>query len=125
MHARRFISCTTLVLAAACAGHRADPNPPPSDYDLVLEVDNHNWADVLIYILHDGRQTRFLQVTGAKSVSQPVPSQLVSANGTIRLLVHRIGGLDDYLSPPVSVRNGGTIALTLEGQLHMSTVGVW
>jgi hypothetical protein len=123
--ARRFIACTTLVVAAACAGHHADPNVPPSDDDLVLQVDNHNWSDVLIYILHDGRQTRFIQVTGAKSVAEPIPFELISANGTIRLLVHRIGGSDDYLSPPVSVRNGRTIALTLEGQLHMSTVGVW
>lgn len=125
MHAGRFMLCATLVLAAACAAHHADPNPSPNDDDLVLQVDNHNWSDVLIYILHDGKQTRFLEVTGARSVAQPVPPRLVSSNGTIRLLVHRIGGLDDYLSPTVSVRGGRTIALTLEGQLHMSTVGVW
>jgi hypothetical protein len=125
MHTRRFISCTTLVLAAACGAHHAEPNPPPIDDDLVLQVDNHNWSDVLIYILHDGKQTRLLEVTGAKSVAQPIPPQLISSNGTVRFLVHRIGGRDDYTSPPISVRNGKTVALTLEGQLHMSTVGVW
>lgn len=114
-----------LVLSAACAGRHGSSEPEPAQPDVVLEVDNHNWADVLLYVVHDGTATRFLQITGAKSASVTIPSRLVGANGVVRFIAHRIGGLDDYYSPAVSVRTGQTISLTLEGQLKMSSVGVW
>jgi hypothetical protein len=96
----------------------------PAD-PLVLEVDNHNWSDVLIYIVHDGTSTRFLDLTAAKSATQEIPGRLVGSNGMLQFLVHRIGGVDDYLSPVVSVRTGFTVSLTLESDLRRSSLGVW
>jgi len=113
-----------MVLSIACTGHHGMQAAEPAD-DVVLEVDNHNWADVLLYVVHDGSTTRLAQVTAAKSVSVPIPSRLVGADGIVSFVAHRIGGLDDYYSPRVSVRTGNTIALTLEGQLGMSSIGVW
>lgn len=129
-----------LALCSACAHPRPEPQELAANA-LVLEVDNHNWSDVLIYVLHDGARTRFIEVTATKSVAQPIPAHLVGSSGTVQLFVHRIGGRDDsvnlvngprlrqasddYLSPVVSVRTGATIALTLESDLQRSTVGVW
>ena len=113
------------VLSTACAGRHASSVAEPPPEDVTLEVDNHNWADVLLYVVHDGSTTRFLQVTATQSASVTIPSRLVGANGIVRFVAHRIGGLDDYYSPSVSVRTGQTIALTLEGQLGMSSIGVW
>lgn len=118
-------SMVWLAIFTACIGHHRSPTQDSAPEDVLLEVDNHNWADVLVYVVHDGSATRFLQVTGAKSTSVAIPSRLVGANGSVRFIAHRIGGLDDYYSPPVSVRTGQTIALTLEGQLKMSSIGVW
>lgn len=130
------------VIATDCTvAHHTPPEADvPADV-LALEVENRNWSDVVIYVLHDGSRTRFAQVTAAKSATLPIPMRLVSSNGTIQLLVHRIGGhddstgpvggpayataRDDYLSPVVSVRTGYTVALTLEDNLGRSTVGIW
>lgn len=114
-----------LAVSAGCAGHRTSSPGAPAPEDVVLEVDNHNWSDVLLYVVHDGSTTRFAQITAARSASIPIPSYLVGSNGIVRFVAHRIGGLDDYFSPSVSVRTGQTIALTLEGQLEMSSIGVW
>ena len=95
------------------------------DDDLVLEVSNNNWSDVIIYMVHDGTRTRFTSVTAAHSVSFAIPPRYVSSNGNIQIVAHRIGGKDEYVSPVVSVRLGHTVALTLESNLVRSTVGVW
>lgn len=142
MDVRRFLVCASLALpAAACAGHKPTPDADIPANVLVLEVENHNWSDVLIYVIHDGTRTRFAEVAATKSLTQRIPLQLVGSNGNVQLLVHRIGGHDDtfapvggprfarapddFLSPVVSVRTGATIALTLEDNLQRSTVGVW
>ena len=129
-------------IATVCtSAHKAPPSEDvPADV-LALEVENRNWSDVVIYVLHDGSRTRFAQVTAAKSATLPIPTRLVSSSGTIQLLVHRIGGhddampalggpafaaaRDDYLSPVVSVRTGYTVALTLEDNLQRSPIGIW
>jgi hypothetical protein len=115
-----------------------------SETVLQIEIDNRNWSDVVIYILHDGRKTRFGEVTAASAVSKDIPIELVSADGTVQLLVHRIGGkesaaahttsnassaadlqADNYLSPVVSIRTGRTLVLELESVLSRSTLSVW
>ena len=130
-------------LAVGCAtphGTHADDAVIPSDV-LALEVENHNWSDILIYMLHDGVRTRFVHVTASRSLTRAIPARLVGSDGTVRFVVHRIGGhddslapaggpdfatpLDDYVSPAVSVRTGYTVSLTVEDNLHRSTLAVW
>ena len=129
MHVRTIL-LSAAFLVAGCGPHHA-PEPTlasleslPAD-DLVLAVNNNNWSDVVIYIVHNGRRNRFLLVTAARSASVALPARYVSPNGTIQIVAHRIGGNDEYVSPAVSVRTGHTVALTLESKLVRSTVGVW
>ncbi len=138
MNLRRVAGCG-LVATAACAGHRKPVDVVPLSPDtLVLEVENHNWSDVLIYVIHDGTRSRFLELAAAKSAVEPIPARFVGSNGMLRLFVHRVGGADDsvilvrrsgtsedYLTPTVSVRTGKTVSLTLESDLQRSTLGVW
>lgn len=127
MDVRRSALCgiaTVATVACATAQSKHVEDEIPAD-DLALEVENHNWSDVVIYVVHDGTYTRFLQLSAAKSAAQTIPARLVGSNGTLRLLVHRIGGVDDYLTPTVSVRTGKTVALTLESNLERSSLGVW
>lgn len=114
-------------LVFACAAHRgtAKEEPVPAD-QLALEVDNHNWSDVALWIDHDGRRERFLTIGAAHSVVQPIPATLVGTDGTLRFVAHRIGGGNDYyVSPRISVRTGYTVSLTLEDNLQRSSIGVW
>ena len=138
-----------LPLSACSRNHPVDGAPAPDasaavtdDDGLTLTVENHNWSDILVYVVHDGVKTRFVQVTATKSLSQPVPQRYVSSAGTVQLVAHRIGGhddsftltgeynrteltRDDYVSPTISIRTGNVITLTLESDLKRSTIGVW
>lgn len=143
MDVRRFaLGSIVAVAGLACASaHQASEEAEVPPNVLALEVENRNWSDVEIYLIHDGTRERFTQITAAKSVTVAIPRRLISSNGTIQLQVHRIGGHDDtfapvggpqfatapddYVSPVVSVRTGYTVELTLEDDLNRSTVGVW
>src|SRR5436305_688244 len=53
---------------------------PPTP--VVIEVENHNWADVVLYVLHDGIQTRFAQVAAAeREIEQDTTRYLHRAHG--------------------------------------------
>jgi len=125
------IAAGTLV---GCATHRAPSSAPaiaslpdsitPVD-SLVLEIDNHNWSDIVVYVLHDGLSSRLAQVTAGHSLSVPLRPRHIGAMGTLRLAVHPIGGSSDYQSESLSLRTGNTIRLTVESRVAHSSVAVW
>ena len=125
-------ACVAATLAlAGCASHQKalddydSPQAPTVSGPVVLEVENHNWSDVVLFIIHDGRTHRFAQIAAARDQSFEIPSRFLGDQGTIRLGLHRIGGRDDFRTEPVSVRTGNTIRLTIEGKLEHSSIGVW
>ena len=120
------------LLLTACAHHRSiDENPqlaPPVQLitgPVILEVENHNWSDVVLFVIHDGRTHRLAQIAAAKDESFEIPSHLIGDQGVFRLGLHRIGGRDDYRTEAISVRTGNTVRLTIEGKLEHSSIGVW
>ena len=92
---------------------------------IVLEVENHNWADVVLYVLHDGVQTRLTQVSAAHDLSIEIPPQLQGEMGIIRFALRRIGGKDSFVTESISLRGGSAVRLTIESNINRSTVGVW
>jgi hypothetical protein len=133
MPVRRTILSSCLIAAAflsACARRHAVTEEPtlvmlsPAD-SVVLEVENHNWADVVLYVVHDGVQTRFAQVAAAHSVSMKIPPQLHGQMGVIRIAARRIGGTDSFVSQAISLRGNSAVRFTIESSLNRSSVGVW
>lgn len=121
------LAVLTLVTVMACASgrHAAPQDEVVPDNVLALEVDNRNWSDILITVVHDGMRTRFVEVAATKSKTLAIPSELIGSNGTFRMIIHRIGGVDDYVTPVVSIRTGYTVNLTVESDLQRSSIGVW
>ena len=120
-------------LGGCAANHRAPATPsaalsddsvPPLD-NLVLEIENHNWSDIVVFVLHDGHSSRLAQVTAGRSVSVPLLRRHIGAMGTLRLAVHPIGGSSDYTSESLSLRTGSTVRLTVESRVGHSSVAVW
>jgi hypothetical protein len=131
MKVRRTVLASSLLAAAvlsACARRQPiaeEPVPPPAADAVVLEVENHNWADVVLYVVHDGVHTRFAQVAGARNVSMKIPPQLQGQMGVIRIAARRIGGTDSFVSQAISLRGNSSVRFTIESSLSRSSVGVW
>lgn len=111
------------VTASALADNPADTAIAAEP--VVLEVENHNWADVVLYVLHDGIQTKFAQVSAAHHVSIEIPPRLQGQMGVIRIAARRIGGTDSYVSQALTIRGSSAVRLTIESTLAHSSVGVW
>ena len=120
-----------IALAAAMIACRGGQFPEDVLADLsatqtvILDVQNHNWADVIIYVVHDGRRTRLNTVRATEATSLVIPPRLIGQVGSLQLIARRVGAYDRYVSPSISIRTGTTVVLTLESDLSRSSVAVW
>ena len=93
--------------------------------EIALNVTNHNYLDVVIYVLHDGLQTRVGTVTGSSSAVFFLSAHLLGQGREIQLLGDAIGS-DAYARTSILVvQRGQYIEWTLETDLTRSSVGVF
>jgi hypothetical protein len=125
---RTALGVVLAVAMIACRGSRfpedalADLSSPQT---VILDVQNHNWADMIIYVVHDGRRTRLNTVRATRTTSLIIPARLTGQIGNLQLIARRVGAYDRYVSPSISIRTGSTVVLTLESDLRRSSVAVW
>jgi hypothetical protein len=114
---------------AACHHHAAETNPsptPPEDStDVPLEIANHNWLDVIIYVVRDGQPMRLGIANASSSASFTVPARLLGQGREMRLWGHPIGGTGGALTESVVVQPGQWVEWTLESDLDQSAIGVY
>ena len=128
---RVFRSALGVTLAAAMIACRGSQFPEyalaelSSNQAVILDVRNNNWADAIIYIVHDGRRTRLNTVRATRTTSLVIPPNMIGQAGILQLIARRVGAYDRYISPSISIRTGSTVVLTLESDLRRSTVAVW
>ena len=121
----RAVLALALPLAAACAsgggpGAAGKPEPP-----VTVVVDNRNFSDMTVTVLQSGRRVRLGMVTGLTTRRFRLPGDMADSPSDIRLHADRIGGSQGWLSPPVRVRPGEELALTIDASLQLSTVSVY
>ena len=118
-----------MLMLPACARHKnlidEEEQIVPISGPIVLEVENHNWSDVVLFIIQNGRTNRLAQIAAAKDGTFEIPPRYLAENASFQLGLHRIGGRDDFRTEVVSVRTGNTVRLTIEGKLEHSSIGVW
>ena len=90
-----------------------------------LSVSNHNWLDVVVFVVHGGQRTRLVTVTAAKNASALIPDHALRHHGQIRLLAHAVGNPETFTSEVIVARRGMRIEWTLESDLKRSSVAVW
>ena len=93
--------------------------------EIALNVTNHNYLDVVVYVLHDGQQTRIGTVTGSSSQQFYIPARLLGQGREIQLLGDPIGSPAFARTETIVVQPGQYIEWTLETDLRRSSVGVY
>ena len=119
-----------LFVAPACFWHRkpASAGNAPRDVpegEIALQVTNHNFLDVTIYVLHNGQRTRVGTVTGSSSQVFYLPARLLGLGREIQLLGDPIGSTDFAVTETLIIQPGQYIEWTLETDLRRSSVGVY
>ena len=106
---------------------KPDPRPAfdvPAG-EIALNVTNHNYLDVVVYVLHDGQQTRVGMVTGSSAALLFVPIRLLGMGHELQLYGRAIGNDTFARTPTLIIQAGQYIEWTLETDLRRSSVGVF
>jgi hypothetical protein len=91
-----------------------------------LNVVNHHWSDVDVYVIRDGQRQRVGSVTAAGEENFELNPSLTKSGGTLQLQAHAVGSSGGINSEPFAVRPGGMqITWTLESNLSRATLAVY
>jgi hypothetical protein len=117
----------TVLAASSCISSKSGSSNAPASWsgDIALQVVNHHWLDVTIYVLHDGQLTRVGVAGGSASTDMTLPSRLVGVGRELRLYGDPIGSPERAITEVITVQPGQSIEWLLETELARSTVGVY
>jgi predicted small secreted protein len=111
-------------LVTACHSRSDFSSQTPAD-GVPLEIANHNWSDVVIYIVRDGQRSRLGVATAASATSFVLPRRMFGQAGELQLFGRPIGAAGSALTETVIVQPGQWVEWTLESDLDRSAIGVF
>ena len=119
-------------MATACGGGRTlsfpdfRGSPAFRTETVLLDVQNRNYADVVVYGSRGGSWQRIGNVTGNTSEMFEVPDQLTDAAASLRFRVHAIGSTSasDFVTGPIFVSGNAIVELRVASVLRMSNWSV-
>ena len=114
-----------LLAASACSHRRRSGSMSEPPANVTLQVTNHNFLDVTVFVLHDGQRIRMGLATGSSTQLFTIPGRLIAQSHEITLLGEAIGSNDRARTELLTVRPGQRIEWTLETDLRRSSVGVY
>ena len=118
-----------LLVAAGCllaACHSRPGAVPDEPVDGVpLQISNHNWSDVVIYVVRDGFQSRLGVAAAATATSFTLPRRMLGQAGELQLFGRPIGAKGSAFTETVIVQPGQWVEWTLEDDLSRSAIGVF
>lgn len=126
-HALKLLSLPALVLllVAGCGGKQKETSRPLPTGPTSLRIENQNWLDVNIYVVHDGQRSRLGAATAARTTELAIPPALLGQLGAIRLIADPVGSSKAITSPTVVVKAGTRLVWTLAPDLSRSSLAVY
>jgi hypothetical protein len=122
---RRVLVVLTAALLA-CGPHRGGPAArAEAPADVTLQVTNHNFLDVTVFVVHDGARLRVGLVTGSSTQSFTLPGRMVALSHELALVGEPVGSRAVARTETLLVQPGQRIEWTLESDLRRSSVGVY
>src|SRR5438093_13296244 len=114
-----------LPLLVGCASHHgtAQPTAATLNTPVDVEVENHNWSDVVIYLVRGTQRQRLGMVNALSSTVFTFPYRRLGSSGDARLSAHAIGG-GGYTSESGLGQPGQSLKGTLESGLSRSVLGL-
>lgn len=128
IHRLIIASCLWLSAAPGCGvifGRPAEEDPSPADMQVSVEVESHNWSDIVIYLMRGTHSQRLGMVTGLSTIQFAFPYQSLSAGSNLRLRAYPIGGPGSHTSEDLMLQPGQAIKWTLESDLSRSFLAIY
>ena len=105
---------------------RGDPAPTgsPRQSEVSVEIENHNWSDITIYLMTAGLPHRLGMVTALSNATFAFPSHRLNTGSSVRLRALPVAGRP-FTSEAILVQPGQAIMWRLENDLDISSVSVY
>ena len=125
-HARSAV-LALLVTVGGCASGPSpetslEPSSETSASSIRLTIESHNWADVVIYLEHEGQRSRLGLAKAASVTAMRIPASWAGSTQTVRLVAHRVGSRTDFRSEGFIVLSEQEVVWTLETDLQGSSL---
>ena len=118
-----------LALLLGCAAksedEEQDVEPSRQDAEVALEVENHGWSDVVIYLVRGTAMERLGTVGSLNTKTFVFPYRKLGVGTDVRLRADPIGAERTFTSENLLVQPGQWIKWTLESDLTRSFLGVY
>lgn len=119
-----FFFCLAATTACGSARHSKE-RPAPATSEILLEVENHHWSDVVVYLMNGSQSQRLGTVSGVSTNNFVFPYRQIATGGRVRLRAHPVGGEPSFTSEDVLIQSGQGLKWTLESDLKRSTLAVY
>jgi hypothetical protein len=124
----RVLTASFLCFAAtsACGSTRhSKESPSPGNSEILLEVENHHWSDIVVYLMNGSQSRRLGTVNGVSTDHFVFTYRQLATGGRVRLRAHPVGGQGSFTSEDVVIQSGQGLKWTLESDLKRSTLTVY
>ncbi len=109
----------------ASRGPPADDSGAQPNAEVALEVENHGWSDVVIYLVRGNAVERIGMVGSLNTSTFVLPFRRLGTGGDTRLRAYPIGGPQAFTSENLYVQPGQWIKWTLESDLSRSFLAIY
>ena len=123
----RKLGLVVLLLGCAAKSGDEDQDVEPSRHnaEMALEVENHGWSDIVIYLVRGTAVERLGMVGALNTKTFVFPYRKLGIGNDVRLRADPIGGPRTFTSENLLVQPGQWIKWTLESDLTRSFLAVY
>lgn len=94
------------------------------DGDVTLNVVNHSWLDINVYVVQGTRRDRIGTATATSTTRFHLSLRRLTSGGGYSLLADPVGSRTTMRSEQLFARDGDVVTWTLEDDLRRSTVDI-
>ena len=125
--AMRTLGLVCLLLGCGGKSEESDPDsqPSPANAEVALEVENHGWSDVVIYLVRGTASERLGTVGSLNTKTFVFPYRRLGTGNEVQLRADPIGNSRTFTSENLQVQPGQWVKWTLENDLTRSFLGVY
>ena len=121
---RWLLVCLTIPLLLASENCYRKSRVGEVEGEILVEVENRNFLDVVIYAVQGGGRIRVGDVTGTSSKTFVVQLNRISMGGEVRFMADPVGSGRAWTTEALHVFAGQTVQLTIESDVRRSTLSI-
>jgi hypothetical protein len=120
-----WLAATTLCGCASKTEGEAETPAAAANTPVGLEVENHGWSDIVIYLVRGTAEERLGTVGSLNSTVFTFPFHRLGTGNDARLKADPIGSDRVYYSEDIHIQPGQSLKWTLESDLSRSFLGAY